>query len=208
MIDFTATDIDIRITHNCRLMTEPASNEITQLLLAWGEGDENALEKLMPFVYSELKRLAGYHMKNQKVGHTLQATALVNEAYVRLIDSSRVRWQNRAHFFAMSSQLMRRVLIDFARAKNSKKRGGDEIQVTYDEMLPVAVKKENDLLALDDALNRLEKFSPRQAKIVEMKYFGGLTEDEIGTAMDISARTVRREWSAARAWLYHDLSDK
>lgn len=187
-------------------MSEPATHEITQLLLAWGEGDEMALERLMPFVYSELKKLAGYHMKNQKPGHTLQATALVNEAYVRLIDSSRVRWQNRAHFFAMSSQLMRRVLIDFARAKNSKKRGGDEIQVTYDEMLPVAVKKENELLALDDALNRLEELSPRQAKIVEMKYFGGLTEEEIGTAMDISARTVRREWSAARAWLYLDLS--
>ena len=162
----------------------------------------------MPFVYGELKRLADYHMRNQKPGHTLQATALVNEAYVRLIDSSRVRWQNRAHFFAMSSQLMRRVLIDFARAKKSKKRGGDEIKVTYDEMLPVAVKKESDLLRLDDALKRLEEFSPKQAKIVEMKYFGGLTEEEIGLALDVSGRTVRREWSAARAWLFRELSKK
>jgi len=188
-------------------MAEPSQIEITQLLLAWGEGDEAALENLMPFVYDELKRLAGYHMKNQKVGHTLQATALVNEAYVRLIDSSRVRWQNRAHFFAMSSQLMRRVLVDFARAKNSKKRGGDEIQVTFDDMLPVTDKKDSQLLALDEALNRLAGFSPRQAQIVEMRYFGGLTEKEIGTAMDISSRTVRREWSTARAWLFNEISN-
>jgi RNA polymerase sigma factor (TIGR02999 family) len=132
-------------------MEEPDQQEITQLLLAWGEGDEHALERLMPFVYDELRRLAGFHMRNQKVGHTLQATALVNEAYVRLIDSSRVRWQNRAHFFAMSSQLMRRVLVDFARAKNSQKRGGDEIKVTFDDILPVSEKKESQLI---DALFR------------------------------------------------------
>ena len=186
-------------------MEEPASQEITQLLLAWGQGDEAALEKLMPFVYHELRRLAGYHMKNQKPGHTLQATALVNEAYVRLIDSSRVRWQNRAHFFAMSSQLMRRVLVDFARAKNSKKRGGDEIRVTFDDMLKVSDKRESELIELDETLDRLAEFSPRQAQIVEMRYFGGLTEKEVAAALDISDRTVRREWSAARAWLYREL---
>jgi RNA polymerase sigma factor (TIGR02999 family) len=188
-------------------MEEPDQQEITQLLLAWGEGDEHALERLMPFVYDELRRLAGFHMRNQKVGHTLQATALVNEAYVRLIDSSRVRWQNRAHFFAMSSQLMRRVLVDFARAKNSQKRGGDEIKVTFDDILPVSEKKESQLIDLDEALNRLAEFSPRQAKIVEMRYFGGLTEEEIGEAINISSRTVRREWSSARAWLYREISN-
>ena len=188
-------------------MEERVDLEVTQLLLAWGEGDQSAFDKLMPFVYGELKKLAGYHMKNQKVGHTLQATALVNEAYVRLIDSSRVRWQNRAHFFAMSSQLMRRVLVDFARAKNSKKRGGDEIRVTYDDHLAAAEeKKEAELLELDDALNKLAEMSERQAKIVEMRYFGGLKEKEIAAALDVSERTVRREWSSARAWLYSQLT--
>ena len=187
-------------------MEKSADLEVTQLLLAWGEGDQSAFDKLMPFVYGELKKLAGYHMKNQKVGHTLQATALVNEAYVRLIDSSRVRWQNRAHFFAMSSQLMRRVLVDFARAKNSKKRGGDEIRVTYEENVASEERKEAELLELDDALTRLAEMSARQAHIVEMRYFGGLKEKEIAAALDVSERTVRREWSSARAWLYSQLS--
>jgi RNA polymerase sigma factor (TIGR02999 family) len=145
-------------------------------------------------------------MRNQHPEHTLQTTALVNEAYLRLIDSSQVRWQNRTHFFAISAQLMRRVLVDFARAKKAVKRGGDEQQITFDEALPVFAEKESDLLALDEALSELAKMDERQSQIVEMRYFGGMTEKEIGEALDISTRTVRRNWSIARAWLFSKLS--
>lgn len=183
-----------------------SAQDITQLLLDWGSGDKQALDKLMPFVYEELRRLAGHYMRNQPKNHTLQTTALVNEAYLRLIDSSQVRWQNRTHFFAISAQLMRRVLVDFARTKNAKKRGGDEQKITFDEALPVATGKESELIALDEALDELSKMDERQSQIVEMRYFGGMTEKEIGEALGISARTVRRDWSVARAWLYRKLN--
>ncbi|MEZ5426462.1 MAG: sigma-70 family RNA polymerase sigma factor [Pyrinomonadaceae bacterium] len=188
-------------------MDRKSSLQITKLLVDWGRGDEEALEKLMPLVYDELRRLAGHFMNNQKAGHTLQTTALVNEAYLRLIDSSRVRWQDRTHFFAVSAQLMRRILVDAARTRNSLKRGGPDAQkIELDENLAVSPNERVDLLALDEALEELARMSPRQSQVVELRYFGGLSEEEIAEALKISARTVRREWSAARAWLYRELS--
>ncbi len=187
-------------------MSQNTTQEITQLLLAWGDGDKQALDRLMPFVYEELRRLAKNYMRNQRSDHTLQTTALVNEAYLRLIDSSQVRWQNRTHFFAISAQLMRRVLVDFARKKKAIKRGGEEQKITFDEALPVSSQKESELIALDEALNELAKMNERQSQIVEMRYFGGMNEKEIAEALNISARTVRRDWSVARAWLYRELN--
>lgn len=160
----------------------------------------------MPIVYDELRRLAKRYMRQQNAGHTLQTTALVNEAYLRLIDSSRVRWQDRTHFFAISAQLMRRVLVDFARAKNSRKRGGEQIQITLDEQLEAPFEKETNLVALDEALQNLARLSQRQSQIVELRYFGGLSEEEIAETLEISTRTVRRDWSLARAWLYRELN--
>jgi len=186
-------------------MDPKSQQDITRLLVAWGEGDKGALDRLMPFVYSELRRLAHAYMRRQRTDHTLQTTALVNEAYMRLIDSSQVRWQDRNHFFAMSAKLMRRILVDFARAKNAQKRGGGGHLVTFDEELPVADAKESDLLALDEALTRLAELDERQSRIVELRYFGGLTEEEIAEVLEISARTVRRDWSVARAWLFKEL---
>ncbi len=187
-------------------MAQPSVHEITRLLVAWGQGDQTALEKLMPLVYEELRRLARRHMNHQRPGHTLQTTALVNEAYLRLIDASQVQWQNRAHFFAVSAQLMRRILVDFARSRKSLKRGGEARQVTLDDSLEVSSERGADLIALDDALNTLGTMNPRQSQIVELRYFGGLSEEEIAEALKISPRTVRRDWNLARAWLYRELS--
>lgn len=187
-------------------MNQPPSQEITRLLVAWGEGDKHALDRLMPFVYEELKRLARSYMRNQRKGHTLQTTALVNEAYLRLVNSDGVKWQDRSHFYAISANVMRRILVDFARARQSRKRGGDQLRVTFDEGLQRGDGRGTDLLALDEALGRLSGLDERQSKVVELKYFGGLTEDEAAHVLGISARTVRREWSVARAWLYRELS--
>lgn len=160
----------------------------------------------MPVVYDELRRIAKNHMRGQKNGHILQTTALVNEAFLKLIDSSRVNWQDRTHFFAVSSQLMRRILVDFARAKNSQKRGGERVQITFDERIEAPFEKETDLVLLDEALENLAKISGRQSQIVELRYFGGLSEEEIGESLHISTRTVRRDWSVARAWLYREMT--
>lgn len=186
-------------------MEEPRA-EITGLLLAWGKGDDGALEALMPLVYNELRRMARSYMNRQRVGHTLQTTALVNEAYLRLIDSSQVQWQNRAHFFAVSAQLMRRILVDFARARGNLKRGGGAQRLSLERALEVSADRGADLVALDDALTTLAELNPRQAHIVELRYFGGLTEDEVSEVLKTSPRTVRRDWSLARAWLYRELS--
>lgn len=184
-------------------MSETAAQDITKLLIAWGDGDKEALDMLMPFVYNELRRLANHYMNGQRAGHTLQATALVNEAYLRLVDSSQVRWKDRTHFFAISAQLMRRVLVDSARARNSLKRGGEIQKVELDdEAIAVTPDDKIDLIALDEALKELAELSPRQSKVVELRYFGGLTESEIAQALEISTRTVKRDWSVARAWLY------
>lgn len=183
-----------------------AQPEITQLLLDWRNGEASAFERLMPIVYDELRRLAGAFMRRQSPGHTLQTTALVNEAYLRLIDSDKVNWQSRTHFFAISAQLMRRILVDAARRKQSQKRGGDHLQVTLDERFDIPLESETDMVALDDALKRLAELSPRQSRIVELRYFGGLTEEQVAGTLEISTRTVRRDWSVARAWLYRELT--
>jgi RNA polymerase sigma factor (TIGR02999 family) len=187
------------------VMAQAPSQEITQLLLAWGQGDQAALEQLMPLVYEELRRRARLYMSRQRSGHTLQTTALVNEAYLRLIDSSRVQWQNRAHFFAVSSQLMRRILVDFARDHASLKRGGGAQRIALESAPEISVERSADLIALDDALHALHALHPRQSQIVELRYFGGLSEEETAEALKISPRTVRRDWSLARAWLYREL---
>jgi RNA polymerase sigma factor (TIGR02999 family) len=187
-------------------MSDASSQEITQLLLAWGAGDEDALAQLMPLVLDELRSLARSYMNRQRPGHTLQTSALVNEAYLRLVDSSRVQWKSRAHFFAVSAQLMRRVLVDFARARQNLKRGGGARKVSLDEALVVASGQGEELIALDDALTTLAALNPRQSRIVELRYFGGLSEEETAEALGVSVRTVRRDWSLARAWLYRELN--
>ncbi len=179
---------------------------ITRLLLDWRAGDRLAFDELVPLVQSELKRLARNYMRRQRVGHTLQTTALVNEAFIRLVDSDKVNWQDRNHFFAISAQLMRRILVDAARRKNSQKRGGERIQVTLDDRLNVSDEKETDLIALDEAMALLAKLNPRHSQIVELRYFGGLTEEEIAETLGVSSRTIRRDWNLARAWLFRELS--
>lgn len=186
-------------------MTRGRADDITHLLLAWNEGDDQALARLMPLVHRELHRLAHRHMAGERPGHQLQTTALVNEAYLRLVDSSRVRWQNRAHFFAVSAQLMRRILVDSARARNRLKRGGDVVQVSIDEAAGVAVDSVVDLVALDDGLTALAAFDERKSRVVELRFFGGLTVDETAEVLEVSSMTVMRDWEFARAWLRREL---
>ena len=187
-------------------MTQASREEVTGLLRAWSGGDQAALDKLMPLVYAELHRLAKRYMGREHTGRTLQTSALVNEAYLRLVDVHGVRWQNRAHFFAVSAQIMRRILVDFARTRQNLKRGGGVRQVTLDEGLVVSPESGADLLALDEALEKLAVLNPRQSKVVELRYFGGLNEEEAAEALNVSSRTVRHDWSLARAWLYRELS--
>ncbi|MEO7275385.1 MAG: sigma-70 family RNA polymerase sigma factor [Vicinamibacterales bacterium] len=178
----------------------------TTLLLAWGRGDETALDQLIPLVHDELRRLARRHMAGERAGHALQATALVNEAYLRLIEVNQVRWQNRAHFFAMASRVMRRILVDAARARGYLKRGGGAEQVSLDEALRVSDEPRQDLIALDDALNALAAFDRRKSQVVEMRFFGGLSVEETAEALHVSADTVMRDWRLAKAWLVRELS--
>jgi RNA polymerase sigma factor (TIGR02999 family) len=184
------------------------SPEITELLVAWNAGDEQALDRLMPLVHDELHRLARRHMASQQAGHPLQTTALVNEAYLRLVDSSRVRWQNRAHFFAVSAQLMRRILVDFARARQRIKRGGDAVQVTFDEALTISQEPNAALIALDDALRALAAVDERKSKVVELRFFGGLSVEETAEVLKVSSVTVMRDWAMAKAWLLRELEPK
>jgi RNA polymerase sigma-70 factor (ECF subfamily) len=178
---------------------------LTALLLAWGHGDQAAFDQLMPLVHDELRRLARRQMGHERQGHTLQATALVNEAYLRLINVNRIRWQNRAHFFAMSARVMRRILVDAARAKGYQKRGGGAQQVTLDEALVVTEEPGRDLVALDDALKALAAIDPRKSQIVEMRYFGGLSIEETAEALHVSGDTVMRDWRLAKVWLLREL---
>ncbi len=187
-------------------MTQSSAQQITHLLLAWREGDQVALQRLMPLVYEELRRIARHFMHGQRPGHALQTTDLVNEAYLRLIDSSRVNWQSRTHFFAVAAQLMRRILVDIARRQASLKRGEGARQVSLERAMDFSAAPATDLVALDDALNTLATMNPRQSQIVELRYFGGLSEAETAEALGISERTVRRDWNLARAWLYRELS--
>jgi RNA polymerase sigma-70 factor (ECF subfamily) len=177
---------------------------VTGLLLAWRGGDEAALEQLVPLVHEELRRIARGCMRGERAGHSLQATALVNEAYLRLIGAQQVDWQNRVHFLAVSARLMRRILVDFARSKKYQKRGGGAQAVTLDEALIVA-EPGKDLVALDEALDALAKMDERKAKVVEMRFFGGLTVDEVAEALRVAPNTVIRDWNFARAWLRREL---
>lgn len=183
-----------------------ATEEITQLLLAWGQGDQAALERLLPLVYEEMRQIAHHHMRRQRPDHTLQTTALVNEAYLRLVDAQRVQWQNRVHFFALAAQAMRHILVDLARARGNQKRGGGATQVALEEALIISAERGADVLALDEALQALAKLNARQSQIVELRYFGGLSEEETAAVLQLSPRTVRRDWSLARAWLYRELT--
>ncbi len=180
--------------------------DVTRLLVAWGDGETAALNQLMPLVYEELRRLAHQYVIRERPGHTLQTSALVNEAYLRLIDQKDVRWQNRAHFFAISAQAMRRILIDSARRHTADKRGGKAEKVSLDEVALVCVNPDSNLLALDEALNRLAQIDSQQSRIVELRYFGGLTIEETGQVMNLSPATVKREWAMARAWLYEAIA--
>jgi len=187
-------------------MTQASSERVTGLLLAWSDGDQAALERLIPLVYAELHRLARRYMRRENAGHTLQTSALVNEAYLHLIEAHRVHWQNRNHFFAVSAQIMRRILVDFARARKNLKRGGGTCRVSFDEGLLISPERGTDLLALHEALERLGALSSRQSQVVELRYFGGLNEEEVAEVLKVSPRTVRHDWSLARAWLYRELS--
>ena len=191
-------------------MTTPsaAQQEVTQLLADWSEGDEDALDKLIPLVQPELHRLAHHYMSRERTGHTLQTTALLNEAYLQLVDDSTRNWQNRTHFMAAAAQLMRRIMVDHARERCSLKRGGGALRVTLDDTALVTEKRSEELLALDEALERLAAQDPRKSRIVELRYFGGLTEKETAAFLKLSDRTVRREWRMARTWLYRALSGK
>lgn len=182
------------------------TGDITQLLLQWRRGDESALEKLMPLVYEEMRRLARQCMRRERSGHTLQTTALVNEAYLRLVNSSRVQWQDRAHFFAITGQLMRRVLVDEARKRRNQKRGGEFTRVEMQEVQLGETPRQLDLLLLNDALERLTEFAPRKAKVVELRFFGGLSIDETARVLDVSADIVKREWRTAKLWLLQEIS--
>jgi RNA polymerase sigma factor (TIGR02999 family) len=188
-------------------MPTAASHEVTQLLLAWNDGDQTALERLIPLVHAELHRIARSYMRNERAGHTLQTSALINEAYLRLIDAQQVRWQNRAHFFGIAAQLMRRVLVDFARSRSYKKRGGGALQVSLDEAMVITKECGEDLVALDEALSALSELDERKGRVVEMRFFGGLSEKEIAEALTVSQETVRRDWRLSKSWLRRRLSE-
>jgi RNA polymerase sigma factor (TIGR02999 family) len=178
---------------------------VTALLLEWREGDESALDRLVPIVHGELRRIARRCMAGERAGHSLQATALVNEAYLRLIDVQHVNWQNRAHFLAMSARLMRRILVDCARSKGYQKRGGEAVKVTFDEGLPVTVEPAMDLVALDDALKVLATMDERKSRVIELRFFGGLSVEETATVLAVSPETIMRDWKLAKAWLMREL---
>ena len=178
---------------------------MTGILLKWREGDEAALDQLVPIVHNELRRIARRCMAGERVGHSLQATALVNEAYLRLIDVKHVNWQNRAHFLAMSARLMRRILVDYARSKGYQKRGRGAVKVTFDEGLPVAVEPPVDLVALDDALKVLATMDERKSRVIELRFFGGLSVEETATVLAVSPDTIMRDWKLAKAWLMREL---
>jgi RNA polymerase sigma factor (TIGR02999 family) len=182
-----------------------AQKEMTQMLKDWNKGDQSALEKLMPIVYDELKRIAARYMRKERPGHTLQATALVNEAFLKLVDEQDLEWQNRAHFFAIAANTMRRVLVSYAIANRAEKRGGGELRLSLDEAMGLPEKRDYNLLSLNDALNRLAVMDERKSQIVELRFFAGLGNEEIAEALGISVGTVKREWKMAKAWLQCEL---
>ena len=185
----------------------PPCGEVSVLLRAWGDGDRGALDRLAPIVYDELRRLARFYMRRERSGHSLQATALVNEAYMRLVDYKGMQWQNRAHFFAVSAQLMRRILVDHARRHNLKRGGGvQHVSFEDEETAMVGGDRAADLVALDDAMDALARLDPRKVQVVEMRFFGGLSVEETAEVLKVSPVTVMRDWSTAKAWLYRELA--
>jgi RNA polymerase sigma factor (TIGR02999 family) len=187
-------------------VSEVRGHDVTALLMDWRSGDENAVQKLLPLVHDELRRLARRQMAGERADHMLQATALVNEVYLRLVDIRRVQWQDRAHFFAMSARLMRRVLVDFARAQKNQKRGGALHRVTFDQDLPIASDTTDDLIAIDEALQGLAAQYERKSQVVELRFFGGLSVEETAEVLNISQETVMRDWKFAKNWLMRELS--
>jgi RNA polymerase sigma factor (TIGR02999 family) len=187
-------------------MTTPTSSNVTQLLIDWRGGNNDALNQLMPLVYDELRGLAKRYMRRESASHTLQTNALVNEAYLRLVNQQNVDWQNRAHFFAIAAQVMRHLLVDHARSKQYAKRGGGAQQITLDEGLAVTDGNQVELLALNQALERLDAIDSRKSKIVELRYFGGLSAEETAEVLGVSEITIKREWAKAKAWLFRELS--
>jgi RNA polymerase sigma-70 factor, ECF subfamily len=186
-------------------MTSP-SEEVTQLLVAWSDGDEGALDKLMPLVYAELRQMAKRFMRSQREGHTLQTTALIHEAFLKLVNQPEKHFQNRAHFFGVAAQAMRHILVDYARSRKYAKRGGGERPVSLDEAVVVSEERAAELVALDDALDALAKVDPRKCRIVEMRYFGGMSVEETADVLKVSVDTVMRDWRMAKTWLLRELS--
>ena len=182
--------------------------EVTQLLHAWRDGDESALDRLMPMVYDELRRMARRFMRNERKGHTLQTSALINEAYLRLVEREGIDWQNRAHFFGVAAQAMRRVLVDYARARNYQKRAGNAQQVSLDEAVNIAEERAAEIVALDDALESLARFDQRKCRVVELRYFGGLSVEETAEVLGVSVPTVMRDWSTAKVWLMREINQE
>jgi RNA polymerase sigma factor (TIGR02999 family) len=185
----------------------PSTHEVTQWLQEWSQGDQAALDKLMPLVYAELRQIARRYMNSQNPGHTLQTTALINEAYLKLINQPDKQWQNRSHFFAVAAQAMRHILVDYARSKQYAKRGGGAQQVSLDDALSVSNERAGELVALDDALRRLAEIDHRKSLIVELRFFGGLSVEETAEALKVSSITVMRDWSLAKAWLHRELTN-
>lgn len=189
-------------------MSEKSSSDITQILQDWNDGDEDAKERLIPYVYDELKRQARYLMSSERSNHTLQPTALVHEAFLRLSEQTGIDWQNRSHFYGIASRLMRQILVDHARLYAAEKRGNHPIHFSIDDVQIPVEERAGSILVLDEVLKRLEKFDETQARIVEMRFFGGMNNQEIAESLSISERTVGREWQAARLWLYRELNQK
>ena len=188
-------------------MTAPP-DDITQLLVDWGKGNKLALDGLMPLVYDELHRIASRYLRRERQGHTLQTTALINEAYLRIVDQNRVNWQSRAHFFGVAAQMMRRILVDHARSHLYAKRGGGAQKLTLDEAIATPQERDLDLVALDDALTTLAQVDPQQSRIIELRFFGGLTIEETAEVIGISPATVKRDWNMAKAWLFGEINNR
>ena len=189
-------------------MTQTSTHEVTQLLIEWSNGDKAALDKLMPLIHDELRRLAHHYMSRERGDHTLQTTALVNEAYLRLVNRKDAHWQNRTHFFAIAATLMRNILVDHARTHAYAKRGGGAHKIELDEAMIVSQQRAAEVIALDEVLKKLAVFDPQQSQVVELRFFGGLTIEETAEVLDLSPATIKREWSTAKAWLYHELAQK
>lgn len=187
-------------------MSTSSPQEVTRLLIAWSQGERAALDQLMPLVYGELRRIAHRHLGRERTGHTLQSAALVNEAYLKLLGGQPLDWQNRAHFFAVAAQLMRQILVDYARTRNRERRGGGAAHVSLDAALLVADEQAAELVALDEALHSLADFDARKSKVAELRFFGGLSVEETAVALQVAPVTVMREWRLAKAWLYRELS--